>query len=145
LRCSRLPQKEKVKISVVDRLRRYVDSFVEVHLIDDQVIKGRLVQVDDDLMNIFLENCEDMTGRTSPAAVLMGSSISHINIISLPVVETLDEKIFLLIQKNGEMSVNEIASILNAKTNSVKSAIRRLSKRGLLNNSKELITKKARR
>jgi len=130
---------------VVDRLRKYIDSYVEVHLIDDQVIRGRLVQIDEDLMNIFLENCEDLTGKTSPAAVLMGSSISHINIVSLPVEETLDEKIFLLIEKNGEMSVNEIASILNAKTNSVRSAIRRLSKRGLLCNSKELITKKVRR
>ena len=72
------------------RLRRYIDSFIEVHLIDEQVIKGRLIQVDDDLMNIFLENCVDMSGRTSPAAVVMGSSISHINIVSLPVSESLE-------------------------------------------------------
>jgi len=135
----------KNKITVVGRLRRYIGSTIEVHLIDEQVIKGRLVQVDDDMMNIFLENCIDVGGRSSPAAVIMGSSISHINIISLPVSDSLDEQVFLLIQKNGEMSVDEIAKILDAKANSVRLALNRLRNRGMLSNSKERITKKARR
>lgn len=135
----------KSKITVVGRLRRYVGSTIEVHLIDEQIIKGRLAQVDDEMMNIFLENCIDMGGRSSPAAVVMGSSISHINIVSLPVSDSLDEQIFLLIQKNGEMSVDEIAKILNAKANSVRLALNRLDNRDMLNSSKERITKRARR
>ena len=144
LRCSRLQPRDR--ITVVDRLRRYVNSFIEVHLIDEQVIKGRLVQVDDDLLNIFLENCVDISGKTSPAAVVMGSSISHINIVSLPVSETLDEQVFMLLQNNGEMSVEEIAKILNAQKNSVRSAITRLRRRGLLSGvSIERVSKKIRR
>ncbi len=119
------------KSSVVDRLRGYLDSIVEVHLLDEQIIRGRLVQIDEDLVNIFMEDCIDISGRTSPAAVIMGSSISHINILSLPAFETIDEQVFELVQKNGEMSVNEIAQMLNEKPSSVKSAISRLRKNGL--------------
>lgn len=105
---------------------------IEVHLVDEKIIKGRLVQVDDDLVNIFLENCMDGNGRVSPAAVIMGTSISHINIISLPVEETLDEQVFQLILKNGEMPVREISKILDIKPKSVHSAIKRLKRVGLL-------------
>jgi small nuclear ribonucleoprotein (snRNP)-like protein len=126
----------------VDRLRKYVDSFVEVHLIDGQIIKGKLVQIDDDLMNIFIEGCMDATGRTSPAAVIMGSSISHVNIVSFPVEESLEEKVFLLLLNNGNMTTDEIAKILNAKPRSVVSAIKRLTKRGLITMSRERAPKK---
>lgn len=119
------------KSSVVDRLRGYLDSIVEVHLLDEQIIRGRLVQIDEDLVNIFMEDCIDVSGRTSPAAVIMGSSISHINILSLPAFESIDEQVFELVQRNGEMSVNEIAQMLNEKPSSVKSAISRLRKNGL--------------
>jgi small nuclear ribonucleoprotein (snRNP)-like protein len=121
----------------VERLRRYVNSIIELHLIDGQVIRGRLVQVDDDLMNIFLENCVDLGGRASPAAVVMGSSISHISIISLPTRDSLDEQIFQLLLNNGKMTVDEIAKILDTKPSSVKSAILRLKKKGLLVTNKE--------
>jgi small nuclear ribonucleoprotein (snRNP)-like protein len=110
---------------------------IELHLLDGQVIRGRLVQVDDDLMNIFLENCVDLDGRSSPAAVVMGSSISHISIISLPAQDLLEEMIFQLIQNNGEMTVDEIAKMLDTKPSSVKSALVRLRKKGLLTTNKE--------
>jgi Mn-dependent DtxR family transcriptional regulator len=74
----------------------------------------------------------------------MGSSISHINILSLPSFETIDEQVFELVQKNGEMSVNEIAKMLDAKPSSVKSAISRLRKNGLFS-PKERIRKGTRR
>jgi small nuclear ribonucleoprotein (snRNP)-like protein len=127
---SQLPAQKKT--SVLDRLRLYIDSMIEVHLIDEKIIKGRLAQVDDDLVNIFLENCVDGNGRASPAAVIMGTSISHINIISLPVEETLDERVFQLILKNGDMPVKEISKILDIKPKVVNSAIKRLKKSGLL-------------
>jgi small nuclear ribonucleoprotein (snRNP)-like protein len=110
----------------------YIDSTIEVHLIDEKIIKGKLVQVDDDLVNIFLENCVDGNGRASPAAVVMGTSISHINIVSLPVEETLDERVFQLILKNGDMTVKEISKILDITPKSVNSAINRLKRSGLL-------------
>ena len=135
----------KDKASVVERLRGYINSVVEVHLLDGQVLRGKLAQVDEDLLNMFLEDCIDLSGRASPAAVVMGSSISHINIVSLPAFETLDEKIFELIEKNGDMSVNEIAKMLNAKPSSVKSALVRLKKKGLVNATKEAMLKGARR
>jgi len=122
----------KDKVSVVERLKGYINSIVEVHLMDEQVITGKLVQVDEDLLNIFLEDCTDLSGKVSPAAVIMGASISHINIVSLPAYESLDDKIYDLISKNGEMSVNEIAKILNAKPSSVSSALRRLKRSGML-------------
>ena len=78
----------------------------------------------------------DLDGRTSPAAVVMGSSISHISIISLPARDSLDEQIFQLLLNNNEMSVEEIAKMLNTKPSSVKSAILRLKKKGLLATSK---------
>jgi small nuclear ribonucleoprotein (snRNP)-like protein len=53
------------KGSVVERLRGYLDSMVEVHLLDEQIIRGRLVQIDEDLVNIFIEDCIDLAGRTS--------------------------------------------------------------------------------
>lgn len=108
-----------------------------MHLLDGQVIRGRLVQVDDDLMNIFLENCVDLDGRSSPAAVVMGSSISHISIISLPARDSLDEQIFQLLLNNGEMTVDEIARMLDTKPSNVKSALVRLKKKGLLATNKE--------
>jgi len=88
-------------------------------------------------MNIFLENCVDLDGRSSPAAVVMGSSISHISIISLPARDSLDEQIFQLLLNNGNMTVGEIAKILDTKPSSVKSAIIRLKKKGLLATNKE--------
>lgn len=126
----------------MDRLRKYVDSFVEVHLIDGQIIKGKLVQIDDDLMNIFIEGCMDASGKISPAAVIMGSSISHVNIVSFPVEESLEEKVFLLLLNNGNMTTDEIAKILNAKPRSVVSAIKHLKKRGLITLSRERVPKK---
>ena len=135
----------KNKASVVDRLRGYINSVVEVHLLDEQVIRGRLVQVDEDMINLFLEDCIALSGRASPAAVVMGSSISHINIVSLPAFESLDEKVFDLIEKNGDMSVNEIAKMLNAKPSNVKSALLRLKKKGFVNASKESIRKSTHR
>jgi Mn-dependent DtxR family transcriptional regulator len=75
----------------------------------------------------------------------MGSSISHINIVSLPAFETLDEKIYELIEKNGNMSVNEISKMLNAKPSSVKSALVRLKRKGLVSATKEAMQKGARR
>lgn len=117
---------------MVERLKGYINSIVEVHLMDEQVITGRLVQVDEDLLNIFLEDCTDLSGKVSPAAVIMGASISHINIVSLPACESLEDKVFELISKNREMTVTEIASILNAKPSSVTSALRRLKKNGML-------------
>jgi len=112
-----------------------------VHLLDDQVIRGRLVHVDEDMMNIFLEDCIDLAGKVSPASVVMGSSISHINIISLPTGESLEEKVFELIENNGDMTVKEIAKMLNAKPSSVKQALSRLRKKGLVNAKKERRTK----
>jgi small nuclear ribonucleoprotein (snRNP)-like protein len=126
----------------VDRLRKYVDSYVEVHLIDGQVIKGKLVQIDDDLMNIFIEGCMDASGRISPAAVIMGSSISHVNIVSFPVEESLEEKVFLLLLNNGNMTTEEIAKMLNEKPGSVVSAINKLKKRGLITMTRERMPKK---
>lgn len=117
---------------MVDRLRRYIKSTVEVHLLDGQVIKGRLAQIDEDLMNIFLEDCVDIDGRPSPATVIMGSSISHISILSLPSGDSLEEKVFQLILNNRNISVKEIAKILNTKPSSVRSAILRLKKKGLI-------------
>jgi predicted transcriptional regulator len=99
----------------------------------------------------------DSSGKTSPAAVVMGTSISHINIISLPVEETLDEKVFQLIQRNGDMPVIEISKMLDIKPKSVHSAIKRLKRVGLLTvhmervppkkrqASKQKVAKKARR
>ncbi|MGC8937022.1 MAG: LSM domain-containing protein [Candidatus Methanomethylicaceae archaeon] len=120
------------KGSVVDRLRKYVRSTVEVHLLDGQVIKGRLMQVDEDLMNIFLEDCVDIDGRTSPATVIMGGSISHVSILSLPAEGSLEDKVFQLILNNKNISITEIAKILNTKPSSVRSAILRLKKKGLI-------------
>jgi len=84
----------------------------------------------------------DATGRTSPAAVIMGSSISHVNIVSFPVEESLEEKVFLLLLNNGNMTTDEIAKILNAKPRSVVSAIKRLKKSGLITTSRERAPKK---
>ncbi|MCX8181704.1 MAG: winged helix-turn-helix transcriptional regulator [Candidatus Methanomethyliaceae archaeon] len=120
------------KGSVVDRLRKYIKSTVEVHLLDGQVIKGKLVQVDEDLMNIFLEDCVDIDGRPSPATVIMGGSISHVSILSLPAEDSLEDKVFQLILNNKDISITEIAKILNTKPSSVRSAILRLKKKGLI-------------
>jgi len=119
------------KTSVLDRLRCYIDSIVEIHLVDEKIIKGRLVQVDDELVNVFLEDCTDINGKASPAAVIMGNSISHINIISLPVEETLDEQVLMLL-KNGDMPVTEISKILDVRPKRVHSAIKRLKRIGLI-------------
>jgi len=117
---------------------------IEVHLIDEKVIKGRLVQVDNELVNIFLEDCMDASGKASPAAVVMGTSISFINIISLPVEETLDEQVLMLIQRNGDMPVKEISKMLDVKPKSVNSAIKRLKRIGLLTVHLERAPKKKR-
>ncbi len=129
----------KDKITVVERLRAYIGSIVEIHLLDEQVIRGRLVQVDEDMMNIFLEDCYDSEGRSCPAAAVMGGSISHINIISLPTYESLEEQVFQLILKNGELTVKEMAKMLNAKPSSIRSALTRLRKNGLVPEGKEKV------
>lgn len=105
---------------------------MEVHLLDGQIIRGRLVQVDEDTNNIFLEECTDLEGRSSPATMIMGSSISHVNVISPPSNETLEDKIFRILMNNSELTVNEIAMMLNIKPSSVRSALLRLKRKGLI-------------
>jgi len=92
-------------------------------------------------MNIFLEDCVDLDGRSSPAVVIMGGSISHISILSLPSGESLEEKVFQLILNNSNITITEIAKILNTKPSNVKSAILRLKKKGLILNNESCQTK----
>ncbi len=86
-------------------------------------------------MNIFLEDCLDIDGRPSPATVIMGGSISHVSILSLPSGDSLEDKVFQLILNNRNISITEIAKILNTKPSSVRSAIIRLKKKGLISTS----------
>lgn len=108
---------------------------VEVHLLDGQIIRGKLIQIDEDTNNIFLEECTDIEGRNSPATIIMGSSISHINVVSPPPSETLEDKVFRILINNSELTINEIAKMLNIKPSSVRSAILRLKRKGLISGS----------
>ena len=99
---------------------------------DGRIIRGRLVQIDEETMDIFLENCIDSEGRSSPATVIMGGSVLYINILSPPSKETLEDRILRILANNSNITIAEIAKILNIKPSSVRSAISRLKKKGLL-------------
>jgi small nuclear ribonucleoprotein (snRNP)-like protein len=113
-------------------LKKYIKSIIEVYLLDGRIIRGRLVQIDEETMDIFLENCIDSEGRSSPATVIMGGSVLYINILSPPSKETLEDRILRILANNSNITVAEIAKILNIKPSSVRSAISRLKKKGLL-------------
>ncbi|MEM3744061.1 MAG: winged helix-turn-helix transcriptional regulator, partial [Candidatus Methanomethyliaceae archaeon] len=49
-----------------------------------------------------------------------------------PTEDSLEDKVFQLILKNKDISITEIAKILNTKPSNVKSAILRLKKKGLI-------------
>ncbi|MEM1855685.1 MAG: helix-turn-helix domain-containing protein [Candidatus Methanomethylicaceae archaeon] len=92
--------------------------------------------MDEDTNNIFLEECTDSEGKSSPATMIMGSSISHINVISPPSGETLEDKIFRILMNNSELTIDEIAMMLNIKPSSVRSALLRLKRKGLIPSEK---------
>ncbi|MEM4530007.1 MAG: winged helix-turn-helix transcriptional regulator, partial [Candidatus Methanomethylicaceae archaeon] len=122
--------------TTIELLKKYLKGIVEVHLLDGQIIRGRLIQVDEDTNNIFLEECTDSEGKSSPATMIMGSSISHINVISPPSGETLEDKIFRILMNNSELTIDEIAMMLNIKPSSVRSALLRLKRKGLIPSEK---------
>ena len=120
------------------RLRKYLGSIVEVHMLDGRVLKGKLVELDDDLLNIFLEDVEDSEGRKYPAVCVCGGSITYISVVAIPLrvrdvrEETLEEKVLNILKKNSNLSPEEIAHLINAKPSSVRMAISRLRRKGLL-------------
>ena len=124
-----------------DRLRRYLGSIVEVHLLDGKVLRGKLTQVDDDLLNLFLEEVEDSEGRRFPAVCISGGSITYISVVTIPLrglgEETLEEKVLSLLRKNSHLTPEEIARLLDTKPSSVKMAISRLRRKGLLRGLEE--------
>jgi small nuclear ribonucleoprotein (snRNP)-like protein len=122
-------------------LKKYIRSEVEVYLLDGRVIKGKLVQIDEENMDLFLEDCIDSEGKSSPATVIMGGSILYINILSPPSKETLEDKILRILANNSNITIAEIAKILNIKPSSVRSAISRLRKKGLLPSNETTIEK----
>lgn len=128
--------KRKCEESAAAKLKKYSNKQVEVHLIDGKTIQGVLSRVDEELLNIFLEDAKDSYGRYLPAVFVSGSSISYISVLpsSGDVEEQgLEEKVLELLRGNSDLSIAEIAKLLNESPSRIRAILLKLRRSGLIN------------
>jgi len=120
------------------RIERMVGSLIRVHLIDGRVIIGKLVSVDPDYLNMIVE---ELTGSENETALTLipGTSIGYARFIKPKLVKepSIEEKILSLLEREPNLTVREIAKILNLEPNRVRSALRRLKRKGLIKSGDE--------
>jgi len=129
------------KTSVEDfasKVEEMIGSLIRVHLIDGRIIIGKLVSVDPDYLNMIIEeiaSTEDEIALT----LIPGTSISYARFIIPKSVKepNIEEKILSLLEKEPNLSVKEIAKILNLEPKRVRSALRRLKRKGLIKSGDE--------
>jgi len=130
-----LPRR-KLEESAAAKLKRYINKQVEVHLIDGKTIQGILSQVDEEFLNIFLEEAKDGQGRYLPAVFVSGGSISYVSVLpsteDITRQENLEEKVLELLRGNSDLTISEIAKLLNETPSKIRSVISKLRRSGLI-------------
>ena len=128
--------RHRTEESAAAKLKRYISKQVEVHLIDGKTIQGVLSQVDEEFLNIFLEEAKDSYGRYLPAVFVSGGSISYVSV--LPSAgenlsrQNLEEKVLELLRGNSNLSISEIAKLLNETPSKIRSVLSKLRRSGLI-------------
>jgi len=116
-----------------------VGSLVRVYLIDGRIIVGRLISIDPDYLNIIVEEVgSEETGEN--LTLIPGTSIGYIKFIKVkpPIEEkSIEEKILDLLEREPNLTVPEIARILNVEPSRVRSALRRLRRKGYIKSGDE--------
>ncbi|GEM_PF-592408 len=123
----------------ISRVEEMVGSLVRVYLIDGRIIVGRLISIDPDYLNIIVEEVgSEETGEN--LTLIPGTSIGYIKFIKVkpPIEEkSIEEKILDLLEREPNLTVPEIARILNVEPSRVRSALRRLRRKGYIKSGDE--------
>jgi len=131
-----MPRRDPLRLDP-DFFRKYVGSIIEVHMVDGKVIRGRLVGFDMEYFNILLEEVETNQGRKVPAALISGSSISHVLFVGPPKLRiprsrrrmNLEMKVKEIIKDNPNLDAETIAKLCNTKVDKVERILVKLKQK----------------
>ncbi len=123
----------------IDKIERMIGSLVKVYLIDGRIIVGKLISLDPDYLNILIEEVggENVDEKLT---LIPGTSIGYIKFIKVktPIEKkSLEERVLDLLEREPNLSVSEIAKILNIEPSRVRSVIRRLRRKGYIKSGDE--------
>jgi len=125
-------------------LSKMVNSLVKVYLLDGRIIMGKLLNIDFDYLNLLVEEIPQEENRE--ITLIPGTSISHVKIVrskskrKMPI----EKRILSLLEKEPELTEEEIANILNVDLTRIRKAVDRLKKKGLLKKGKKAKREKGR-
>ncbi|RLE57012.1 MAG: hypothetical protein DRJ30_01095 [Candidatus Methanomethylicota archaeon] len=125
-------------------LSKMVNSLVKVYLLDGRIIMGKLLNIDFDYLNLLVEEIPQEENRE--ITLIPGTSISHVKIVrskskrKMPI----EKRILSLLEKEPELTEEEIANILNVDLTRIRKAVDRLKRKGLLKKEKKAKREKGR-
>jgi len=126
---------ERDREKYLKKLMKLVNSLIKVQLVDGSTITGKLVGIDPDYLNLILEELSGEDANTSEYILIPGSSINYIRWIKSKKRESknLEVTIIKLLEKEPNLTKEELAKILNTDVKSVEKVIKNLKKKGLIN------------
>ncbi|HDO20726.1 MAG: winged helix-turn-helix transcriptional regulator [archaeon GB-1867-097] len=125
-------------------LSKMVNSLVKVYLLDGRIIMGKLLNIDFDYLNLLVEEIPQEENRE--ITLIPGTSISHVKIVKSKSKRKMpiEKRILSLLEKEPELTEEEIANILNVDLTRIRKAVDRLKKKGLLKKGKKAKREKGR-
>lgn len=122
----------------INKLMNLKNSLIKVQLVDGSVIIGKLVGIDPDYLNMILEGPAKEEGSAQENILIPGSSISYVKWVkTVKGRENLEKNILSLLQREPNLTKEELARILNTDVNNVEKVIRSLKRKGLINYSSD--------
>lgn len=122
---------ERAESNSLEKLRYMKGTIVEVYLMDGKVMKGKLLDIEPELLNLVLEDV-DLGDRRVPKALISGAYVMAVFFTGLKHLKDIELKVLLILQKNPTISATEVARMINEKVGKVKSVMRKLERKGLL-------------
>ncbi|MEM2136491.1 MAG: winged helix-turn-helix transcriptional regulator [Candidatus Methanomethylicia archaeon] len=118
----------------INKLMNLKNSLIKVQLVDGSIIIGKLVGIDPDYLNMILEEPAKEEGSTQENILIPGSSISYVKWVkTVKRRENLEKNVLSLLQREPNLTKEELARILNTDVNNVEKVIRSLKRKGLIN------------
>lgn len=126
---------ERDREKYIKKLMKLVNSLIKVQLVDGNTITGKLVRIDPDYLNLILEELSGGDANASEYILIPGSSINYIKWIKSKKREgkNLEGTIIKLLEKEPNLTKEELAKILNTDVKSVEKVIKNLKRKGLIN------------
>ena len=125
---------ESTKEEFTKELLKMKKSLVKVYLLDGRVLMGKLINIDPDYLNIFIEELTK-DEQEQEITLIPGSSISHIKMIKTKKKKRrpIEEKVLKLLEREPTLTEEQIAQILDIDPTKIKKAVKKLKRKATTN------------